>query len=148
MIRPVKIHGIFDEVDESVNNKGFTPTKWLERKKEYKVLLDTFKISDPELYDRLLEEFNDGLLFNIEFKFLMFKLGFNEDEIDEIVRRFDAGEKPYGTNENLMSKPNKSNFKIKENNKSLSIEPSRVADLLDSYREVNEINSDGIKRGR
>ena len=78
----------------------------------------------------------------------MFKLGLNEDKIDEIVSRFDAGEKPYGTNENLIKKNKQPNFKIKEHNSNLSIDPSKVADLLDDYRIKNELNSDGIKRGR
>ncbi len=148
MIRPVRIHGIFDEVDKSVNGKGLDPTNWLAKKAEYKKYLDSLNIKDESLYERLLEEFNEGLMFNIDFKFLMAELGYGEDVVDALVTRFDAGEKPYGTTDLVMDdKPNEANYKVKGNPDNISVDPNVVSMLLDNYRYKNEIATEGIKRG-
>ncbi len=149
MIRPVRIHGIFETVSQNVNNKGLSPSEWLEKKALYKQYLDSLNINDPDLYKRLLEEFDDGLLFNIEFKFLMYDLGFDEIKVDEIINQFDGGEKPYGTNDLDLDKslPQKVFYIPKGYYKNPEINPSDVVGIL-SQPIKTVYYEEEIKRGR
>ncbi len=150
MIRPVRIHGIFESVDDNSNSKGLNPEEWLSKKTLYKNFIDSLNIEDKDLYNRLLEEYNDGLLFNIEFKFLMYNLGYKEEDLDIIIEKYDAGEKPFGTRDIDLSNinPNKVNYVEKDNYLNVSINPSDVINILE-YKALDFYDMDeGIKRGR
>ena len=147
MIYPVRIHGIFEQSDKSVNSKGLDSKSWLAKKDAYRDYLDSLKIYDESIYDRLLEEFDEGLLFNINFRFLITNLGYGEDVADALVDRFDAGEKPYGTVEIVKPKTDK-NYTVKDNYLNISVDPNQVAALLSAYRQVNDLNTTEVKRGR
>ena len=147
MIRPVRIHGIFEQVDPSKNSKGLDPSSWLAKKALYKKYIDSLNVTDESLYERLLEEYNEGLLFNIDFKFLMSELGYGEDVVDAVITKYDAGEKPYGTSEKDIF-TSKKNYIVKDKASNIKVDPEVVASLLDQYRQANEIEEDRIKRGR
>ena len=149
MIRPVRIHGIFESTNQSVNNKGLSPSEWLEKKALYKQYIDSLIINDSDLYNRLLEEYDDGLLFNIEFKFLMYDLGFDENKVDEIIEQFDGGEKPYGTNELDLDKslPQKVFYIPKGYYENPDVNPSDVVSILSQPIKTVD-NEEEIKRGR
>ena len=72
-----------------------TKLSWLEKKSIFKsFLINDLKITDKDVVDRMLEEFNEGLNANIDFRMLMFALGYDEGFVDAVVDKYNAGEKP------------------------------------------------------
>ncbi len=88
-------------VDNILNQKA----DWLESKNKFRLfLVDELHIVDEAILNRLLEEYDEGLNANIDFRMLMFALGFDEQYVDAIINRFNNGEKPKSKEDNIVIK--------------------------------------------
>ena len=60
------------------------------KKEEFrKFLVNELQISDEYVLNKCLDEYDMGLLFNVNFNILLYSLGFNDDIIEYIINRFD-----------------------------------------------------------
>ena len=83
-----------DNTNVSVNIDD-TKADWYEKKEVFhKFLVEKLKIQDEDIIERMLEEFDEGLNANIDFRFLLFGLGYQEPFIDNVIITYNAGEKP------------------------------------------------------
>ena len=138
----------------------FNKVIWLERKTAFRdFLIKDLNISDSRIISRLLDEFDEGLNANIDFRMLMLACGYNEEFIDEVIAKYNYGEKPtieskgyyiedsYVTKEVLKSSLNERvNFTIKP----YSLEQkaklrSEVMQLFTNYNSMKDINGKEIR---
>ena len=76
--------------------------RWIRTKRNLKTfLIEDLHLEDIEMINKLLHLYNEGLEYNLDFKMALFSLGYPQDIIDYIVKRFDRGPKPEGVSDDL-----------------------------------------------
>ncbi|MBQ4584135.1 MAG: hypothetical protein IJA94_04540 [Bacilli bacterium] len=104
---PVEALGNEKKADEPSFNryKNINPERWIRTKRNLKdFLMEDLHIKDIIVINKLLQLYNEGLEFNLEFKMTLVSLGYSQDIIDYIVKRFDYGPKPEDVMEDVTIK--------------------------------------------
>lgn len=86
----------------SYHYQNIDADRWIRTKRNLKTfLMNNLNINDLETINQLLRLYNEGIKYNLDFKMSLFSLGYSQDVIDYIVKRFDRGPKPEGVSDNL-----------------------------------------------
>lgn len=86
--------------------KNIPLDKWLENKNKFKnYLVQSLHITDSNVLNKLLNYYDAGLEYNIDFKMDMFSLGYPMDAVDYITNKYDSGPKPFVLDDTYKIKP-------------------------------------------